>query len=109
MQRNLKPRRITLPLDGSTGFPILNASQTMRMQSGLVTLMPGEEVGEHSTGAHEETVIILEGQGEMQVDGHEHQHAEYGNVFYVPPHLRHNVLNIGQTPLRYIYVVARVP
>lgn len=108
MQHKLKPRRITLPLDKSTSFSILDASQTMGVQSGFVTLMPGEDVGEHSTGAHEETIIILEGRGEVQVDGHDHQHAEYGTVFYVPPHMRHNVLNIGEVPLRYIYVVARV-
>jgi mannose-6-phosphate isomerase-like protein (cupin superfamily) len=108
MQHKLKPRRITLPLDKSASFSILDASQTMGVQSGLVTLMPGENVGEHSTGAHEETIIILEGRGEVQVDGHDQQSAEYGHVFYVPPDMRHNVFNIGEVPLRYIYVVARV-
>lgn len=108
MQGKLKPQRITLPLDKNECCSILDPSQTMGVQSGLVTLMPGEEVGEHSTGAHEETIIVLEGRGEVQVNGHDHQHAEYGTVFYVPPHMRHNVLNIGEGPLRYIYVVARV-
>ena len=105
--RKLQPRHITLPLDGDDYFPILNQSETIRLQSGLVTLMPGENVGEHSTGAHEETIIILEGRGEVRADGCEHQQVEYGHVFYVPPHTRHNVFNTGDVPLRYIYVVAR--
>jgi len=107
MQHKLTPQRITLPLNGKSSFSILDASQTMRVQSGLVVLMPGENVGEHSTGAHEETIIILEGRGEVHLGGHDRQAAEYGHVFYVPPHMRHNVRNTGDIPLRYIYVVAR--
>lgn len=106
--RKLKPRHITLPLDDKKNFTILDKSQTIGMQSGLITLMPSENVGEHSTGGHEETIIILEGQGEVRIDGCDHEQVEYGHVTYVPPHTRHNVFNIGEVPLRYIYVVARI-
>ena len=107
--RKLKPRHIRLLLDNSDRFSILDSPQTVSMQSGLVTLMPGENVGEHSTGAHEETIVFLEGHGEVRTDGIAHQQVEYGHVMYVPPQTLHNVFNTGDVPLKYIYVVARIP
>jgi quercetin dioxygenase-like cupin family protein len=108
MAHKLTPAHIILPLDKSDYFPILDQSQTAGVQSGLVTLMPGQNVGEHSTDAHEETIIILEGKGEVWAKGSDRQQVAYGQVFYVPPHTPHNVFNTGDAPLRYIFVVARV-
>ena len=106
--RNLKPRCIMLPLDSNKYFPILDPSQTVGMQSGLVTLMPDENVGEHSTSAHEEAIIVMEGRGEVQAEDCKYMQVESGHVIYMPPHTRHNVFNTGEVPLRYIYVVSRV-
>ncbi len=107
--RDLAPAIITLPTDGSDFFPILDGVQTISMKSGLVTLHPGESVGEHSTGQHEEALVILEGTGEVEAEGMSRQRIEHGQMVYIPPKTRHNVFNSGDAPLRYIFVVARIP
>ncbi len=46
------------------------AHETCGMRSGRVELARGEEIGEHSTGDHEETRVVIEGAGEVHVEGH---------------------------------------
>jgi len=78
------------------------------MRSGFVRLKPGATVGWHTTGQHEESLVILHGQGEAQIDGQAKQ-AFVGPAFaYIPPATRHNVLNTGKEALEYVYVVAPV-
>jgi len=44
--------------------PLLSGSpETCGMRSGRQALAPGSECGEHSTKAHEEVLVVLEGQG----------------------------------------------
>jgi quercetin dioxygenase-like cupin family protein len=77
------------------------------MRSGLVTLAPGKDVGTHSTEDYEEMIIILEGQGELEAEGAGRRAIGAGQVAYNPPDTRHNVINTGDGPLRYIYVVSK--
>ncbi|HTY39131.1 MAG TPA: cupin domain-containing protein [Bacteroidota bacterium] len=77
------------------------------MRSGLVTLHAGQDVGSHSTGNHEEMLVILGGVGEVEVEGAGRRRIREGMVAYIPPHTEHNVFNIEDFPLRYIYIVAR--
>ena len=42
------------------GFP-----QTASLKSGLVTLMPNQNVGEHSTENNEEMIVVLEGECDL--------------------------------------------
>lgn len=76
------------------------------MRSGVVSLEPGHAVGRHSTGAREELIVVLEGSGELVVDGEARLPLEAGSGAYVPPEQEHNVVNTGTGPLRYVYVVA---
>ena len=46
--------------------PLLGASESVTMRSGVVTLQPGESCGWHSTENHEEMVICLEGEGHIE-------------------------------------------
>jgi len=80
--------------------------QTFGMRSGRVELAQGEEIGEHSTKDHEETLVVLEGAGVAHVEGHEPMPIRGGQSVYIPPHSRHNVRNPDTPLLRYIYVVA---
>jgi len=80
--------------------------ETSTMRSGLVTLSPKKSVGEHSTEGYEELVIVLEGQGEMQLGGGQKLSFKKGEVVYCPLHTKHDVLNTGPEDLQYIYVVA---
>ena len=81
--------------------------QTRSLHSGLVTLAPGASVGAHTTGTNEEMLIPLGGEGELRCTGHPPIHLEPGLVTYAPPHTKHDVVNTGAAPLRYIYVTAK--
>jgi oxalate decarboxylase/phosphoglucose isomerase-like protein (cupin superfamily) len=76
------------------------------MRSGVVVLDPGESVGRHSTGSREELIVVLEGKGELLIEEAGPLAIEAGLAAYVPPAMSHDVVNRGEVPLRYVYVVA---
>ncbi len=80
--------------------------QTLGMRSGRVHLEPGQACGQHSTKNHEELLIFLSGQGELQVGPDDHLAVGVGRVAYIPPETLHDVRNTGAAPLIYIYCVA---
>lgn len=89
--------------------PLLNGTpQTCGMRSGCVPLTQGQECGQHSTKAHEEVLVILEGAGTARLEGHDDLQVRAGDVVYIPPHTTHNIANTGDGLLRYIYIVAPV-
>ena len=105
------PRPLACSLDCPEGrCPLLQGvPQTMGMRSGFVRLQPGATVGWHTTEQHEEALVILRGQGEALIDGQANQAFIAPAFAYIPPTTRHNVLNTGEEPLEYVYVVAPAP
>ena len=103
-----KPQPLTLPLQCPKGdCPLLQgAPQTTGMRSGFVHLLPGATVGWHTTGANEEALVILHGQGEALIDGQAKRTFVAPAFAYIPPATRHNVANSGKEALEYVYVVA---
>ncbi|HUJ31746.1 MAG TPA: cupin domain-containing protein [Candidatus Acidoferrum sp.] len=90
--------------------PLLTgAPQTAGMRSGFVRLKPWEAVGWHTTGDHEEVLVILRGSGEAQIEGREPIPIAARTMVYIPPMTRHNVQNKGRELLEYVYVVAPTP
>jgi len=83
--------------------------QTAGMRSGVVVLRPGSAVGRHSTGAREEFIVVLDGSGEVRVEDAAPLAVSAGMGAYVPPERDHDVVNSGDGPLRYVYVVAAAP
>ncbi len=81
--------------------------ETCSLRSGAVALQPGKAVGEHSTGDHEELIVVLEGTGALLLNEDRELPLEVGKVAYCPPNTQHDVKNTGTTVLRYIYVVAK--
>ena len=77
------------------------------MRSGCVELLPGESIGLHSTEENEEMLVTLSGSGELCSPGTDPLPMHSGCVLYNPPHTPHDVVNTGDKPLRYIYVVAK--
>jgi len=75
------------------------------LRSGFVQLEPGDAVGEHSTEQKEELIIVLDGEGELQLNGTGSMAIARGLTAYCPPDTHHNVVNTGSTVLRYVYVV----
>ncbi len=101
-----KPFVKTLEGRGETHLPLLTEGVARRMRAGMVTLGPGEDCGRHGTEDHEELLVILEGRGEAELEGHGALAVEAGQVAYIPPGPFHNVRNRGDGDLRYVYVVA---
>lgn len=86
---------------------IIEQQQSYKLRSGLVTLQPGESVGEHSTEDYEELVIALSGNGELEAEGLGKVKFGEGQVAYNPPNTKHNVINTGDQPFKYIYIVTK--
>jgi mannose-6-phosphate isomerase-like protein (cupin superfamily) len=104
----IKPFVLSIPNNGNIHNEILNSSQGVEMRSGLVTLQPGQECGSHNTGNNEELLVILEGSGEVKLDGFGIEKIQQGCAAYIPPITQHNVFNNGKQVLQYIYVVSKV-
>ena len=96
------------PFAEGEGYRLLleGRPQTAGIRSGRVVLKPGESAGEHTSGQHEEVLIILEGQGELWFKNFPSLVAEEGHLLYVPPDTIHDVRNTGKATLRYLYLVA---
>jgi quercetin dioxygenase-like cupin family protein len=80
--------------------------QTAGMRAGVVVLAPGASVGRHTTGPREEFIVVLEGRGEVRAEGEAALSVGAGMAAYVPPAQEHDVVNVGDHSLRYVYVVA---
>jgi quercetin dioxygenase-like cupin family protein len=99
---------LSLPQAAEKRFQILNADNSAVMHSGMVTLVKDECIGEHTTGEHEEIIVVMEGEGEIEAEGNGRKKIKKGEVAYNPPHTKHNVFNSGADVLKYIYIVAKV-
>lgn len=114
----LKPLTVplTCPLGegGAAQLPSIDCTllggppQTAGLRSGVVRLPAGNDVGWHTTGDHEEELVILQGTGEADVDGQPAMLIGNGTIAYIPPQTRHDVKNTGTDVLAYVYVVAPV-
>jgi mannose-6-phosphate isomerase-like protein (cupin superfamily) len=83
--------------------------QTSGMRAGRVYLNQGEDCGQHSTKAHEETLVFLSGKGVALIGEKETAfEVGQGKICYIPPNTLHNIKNTGDLPLVYIYCVAPV-
>ena len=106
---NAKRPRVIDWMGGPSYRPLLEGEPaTCGMRSGRVELATGEEIGEHSTGRHEEVLVVIDGTGQVHVEGHDPLTIRGGQEAYIPPQSKHNVRNTGEGTLRYIYVVAPV-
>lgn len=89
---------------------LMQPPQTYGMKAGRVFLGPGDECGKHSTEAREESLVFLQGKGQLILGqgGKDRMLVGKGKVTYIPPHTEHNIVNTGSEPLIYIYCVAPV-
>ena len=69
------------------------------LQLVLMTLQPGDEIGEEVHPDRDQFFRIEEGEGAIDIDGHENR-VEDDFAVIVPAGARHNVRNIGSRPLR---------
>ena len=65
------------------------------------TVHPGEATERHYHGASEEIYFVLEGEGELEVEG-ELRHVGPGDAVLLPPGARHTIRNDGPGDLRFL-------
>ena len=70
------------------------------LQLVLMTLQPGEEIGEEVHADRDQFFRIEEGEGAVDIDGRENK-VEDDFAVIVPAGARHNVRNTGSEPLRF--------
>jgi len=69
------------------------------LQLVLMTLQPGDEIGEETHDDRDQFFRIEEGKGVIVIDGRRHEVQDDFAVI-VPAGARHNVINSGSTPLK---------
>ena len=77
------------------------------LQLVLMTLQPGEEIGEEVHEGHDQFFRIEQGKGTVVIDGQTHA-IEDDDAVIVPAGARHNVINSGDQPLR-LYTIYGPP
>jgi mannose-6-phosphate isomerase-like protein (cupin superfamily) len=104
------PRAKVVALDSSAKeLRVLDGPpENVSLKSGYIVLHSGESVGKHSTGHHEELLVVLEGAGEMLFKDGSKLPVRANTAVYCPPETEHDVMNSGSPVLRYVYVVAEV-
>ena len=70
------------------------------LQLVLMTLQPGEEIGEEVHADRDQFFRIEEGEGVIDIDGRANE-VEDDIAVIVPAGARHNVRNTGEEPLRF--------
>ena len=69
------------------------------LQLVLMTLQPGDDIGEEVHDGHDQFFRIESGKGEVLIDGTRHP-VQDDDAVVVPAGARHNVTNIGAAPLK---------
>jgi mannose-6-phosphate isomerase-like protein (cupin superfamily) len=100
---------VSLAQDGKYQRLLAGCPQTYGIKSGHILLGPGNSVGEHTTDVKEEVIIITRSKAQLICSGDNPVTVTTENIIYIPPETRHDIRNIGEDVLEYVYVVASVP
>ena len=88
--------------DGSTIRVLLDAAHGAANQSlAEAWLEPGQATQRHYHGASEELYVLLDGSGEMEVDG-ERRRVGPGDAILIPPGAWHQIRAEEGAPLRFL-------
>jgi len=71
-----------------------------------VEIDPGAAAGRHSHPG-DEISYVLEGEGELRIDGEDPRRVKAGDAFVIPANTVHDALNTGSVPMKLVgvYVV----
>lgn len=89
--------------DGSTIRVLLDAQLggTANQSLAEAWLEPGQVTQRHYHARSEELYVLLEGEGDMEVDG-ERTRVGPGDAILIPPGARHQIQAASDTPLRFL-------
>ena len=71
----------------------------------LMSLAPGEDIGEEVHADVDQTLVFVSGEGEAILDG-EKSAITPNSLYFVPAGTRHNFINTGQTPMKLFTIYA---
>jgi mannose-6-phosphate isomerase-like protein (cupin superfamily) len=81
-----------------------DSGKGINLRSGLVVLAPGVSVGRHCTTAKEEAIVFLEGRARFYYGQKSFLQIKAPAFIYVPKDVVHDIKNIANKPLKYIYI-----
>ena len=71
----------------------------------VMTIPPGEDIGDEVHPGTDQVLIFVAGQGEAVLNGR-HREFDEGDLVFVPSGTQHNFINRGSDPLRLITIYA---
>jgi mannose-6-phosphate isomerase-like protein (cupin superfamily) len=74
----------------------------------LMTLRPGEEIGEETHGGHDQFIRVEAGTGYVELDGERHDLSD-GSAVVIPSGARHNVVNTSKSEALRLYTLYSPP
>jgi mannose-6-phosphate isomerase-like protein (cupin superfamily) len=88
--------------DGSSVRALFEFGNVARNQSLVeASLPPGGSTERHLHATSEELYVILEGAGDMEIEG-DRAPVTVGDVVLIPPGARHRITATGDGPLRFL-------
>jgi|SRR5690606_36627499 len=78
------------------------------MQLVLMTLRPGEEIGEETHDEHDQFIRIEAGTGEVLLNGERRQLGD-GSIVVIPAGTKHNVVNTSRAEALRLYTLYSPP
>jgi len=72
---------------------------TKHSQLVLMSLKPGEDIGEETHGENDQFLRVESGSGHVVIDGVDHHLAD-GSAIVVPAGAKHNIINAGVIPMK---------
>ncbi|MCH5597396.1 cupin domain-containing protein [Niabella ginsengisoli] len=75
------------------------------MQLVLMSLLPGEEIGEEIHNENDQFFRFEQGEGKCIIDGNEYA-VKDGSAIIIPSGAKHNVINTGNTALKMYTIYA---
>ncbi len=73
----------------------------------VMTIQPGDDIGEEIHDDHDQILIFVEGEGEAVLDGETLQ-VKANDLVFVHAGAKHNFINSGTTPLK-LYTIYAPP
>ena len=100
--RSLATAPVYTTKDGSSVRALFEFGEVARNQSLVeASLPPGGSTERHLHATSEELYVILEGAGEMEIEG-DRAPVAAGDVVLIPPGSRHQITATGDGPLRFL-------
>jgi mannose-6-phosphate isomerase-like protein (cupin superfamily) len=74
----------------------------------LMSLAPGEDIGEEVYGEIDQITVVVDGTGRLEIPGEEDDGIEVGDLIFTPAGIQHNIINDSEGGLK-LYTIYAPP